>query len=250
MTPDDEKAFELLHALRAIAAAWWVRARYTRVDLDDPQRWREKRRLEERAFFEEELPAGHTWIVPSDEDVAASVLPPIGTDPALVLPVADLVSFFESRAVRLLHVATGNLRHIEEPLAWICSRGWCPYDTRRDRRLRRLLRASRPGAWRLVHEDPPVTVVFARLCAEAWEGYLVGLEWELAADDEGRRGYHQMRSPSGAVYGLQYAVDVALARGGFDVLAELARGDAAAARAIAKASPKAARKSAAEEAAR
>jgi hypothetical protein len=255
MTPDDEKAFELLHALRAIVAAWWVRARHTRI-VDDRRQigWREVRRLEELAFTREELPEGYAWEVPSDEDVAAVVLPPIETSLVHTLPGPTLDQCFDGRPARLLHLVTGDLRHFEEPVAWMSSRGWCVYVDRVVGRRIRLWRVARAGAWRVTIGDPMPRAVFARLCGEIWEEYLVASEWERAGDDESRRDFHPyrlpMRSPSGAVYALDAAVDIALLRGGFDVLAEFAKGDTAAARAVAKASPKVVRKGAGEEAAR
>ncbi len=242
MTPDDERTFELLHGLRAAVAAWWLQARHTHVDLGDPSRFREKRRLEDSAFYVEELAAGYAWSVPTEADIAPLVLPPVEPDPSLTLPFATLTRCFDSRVVRLLHVATGGTLHIEEPVAWMRAQEWCVYRVPIEGRRIVQHRAARSGAWRLVSEDPSASTVFGHLCRESWASYLTGLEWELVVDEHGDVDRHQMRSPSGAVYRMEHAVDVALARGGFDFAAEIARGTAAVKRALARTNPEKATK--------
>lgn len=236
MTAGDASAFELLEALRAIAAAWWTRLRLTRIPEADRERlgWREARRLEESLFGRDELPQGYAWSVPTDKEVADAVLPPAEPSPTLRLKHSTLAQFFEGNVVRLLHVVTGDLRHFDDPVAWMRERGWCVYRRRIDGRNLVRFSAARAGAWRVIGGDPSATLAFHRLCAEAWEAYLVATEWELAMDVDGGRHGYPMRSPSGMVYPLDRAVDVALARGGFDGRAELARGSAAAERALAR----------------
>lgn len=229
MSPEDARAFELLEAVRAVAALWWTRREHTRLSEADQRQlgWRAARALEAAARREEELPPGFTWIVPDDDEVAAAVLPPVEPDPSLRLTRRVLELCFESRAVLLLHVVTGDLRHVEGPVAWMRERGWCVYPRRVEGFAAPRLSAARAGAWRVLAGDPPASLAFRRLCEEAWEAHLVASEWEPALDVEGGRHGRPVRSPSGKVYPLDEAVDVALVRGGFDLLGELARGEAA-----------------------
>ena len=207
MTPADEKAFELLEALRAVVAAWWTRKNYTR--LHDSERgamdWRALRRLEDRAFAEE---------------VAEAVLPPVESDAGFALPLTEVADCLRGHAVLLLHVVTGDTHHIDDPAAWLHGRGWRFYNSQRDRSRRPQFRAVRAGAWRVLGADPYLSSLFRSTCAGLWVEHLVAMEWE-------RDGDGALRSPSGNEYALAEAIQVHLARGGFDLLGELARGEAA-----------------------
>lgn len=250
MTPHDEAAFALLHGLRAVVAAWYWQRSHTRVENPEALHWRARRDLEDEIFVGEDLPAGHTWLVPVEEEAAAQVLPPAEADARVAPSYAAVKHTFGMRHFRLLHVATGDTRHIETPAAWLLSRGWVVYHHRDDSREE--WRVTRPGAWRLPRSDPPVSIALGREAWAAWEEYLLANEWEREPAPDGERFGTSLRSPSGKVYPLWAytrereatpAIDVALSRGGFDSRAELARGDAAVQRV---APPKKAKASAAQ----
>lgn len=225
-------AFALLHAFRGLAAAEHEREKLAAFD----------RRVRARIEAGEE---GWQTLTPDGiaERIAEEVLPPLDLDALDAPPLTEAVQWLGGRAVRLLHVATGDTRHADDPAAWMASRGWVAYRVQ-DGRVGRWL-ATMAGAWRLTMADPAAHVAFADCALDAWEAHLVAHEWESVHDAPwplpGYAGARRpMRAPSGKVYPLwaadgsgapsSPAVDVALARGGFDVAAELARGDAAIAR--------------------
>lgn len=231
MKPDP---FALLHFLRAIAA------------VEDERRSLAESADRRRAY----IAAGdESWDTPStDAEITAragaSVQPP-ALDAREAPPLAEVATWLNARCVRLLHVATGDMRHVEDPAGWMAARGWVAYAHRGEHRT--FWRATMSDAWRLPHHDPYASRAFVHCARDAWVEYLLANEWTRASPAEHPRPTavtDPMRAPSGKVYGLWAcshagedstpAIDVALSRGGFDVLAELRRGADAVAAVVAR----------------
>lgn len=222
--------FALLHFLRALAA------------VEDERRSLTESAERRRAY----IAAGdHSWDAPPTEAeitqrAGASAQPP-AFDARETPPLAEVATWLDARCVRLLHVATGDTRHAEDPAGWMASRGWFAYAHRGEHRT--FWRATMAEAWRLPHHDPHASRAFVHCAHDAWVEYLIANEWTRASLADLPRSpaiTDPMRAPSGKVYGLWAcsragedstpAIDVALSRGGFDAGAELRRGaDAAAA---------------------
>lgn len=121
--------------------------------------------------------------------------------------------------VRLLRVVTGDDRHLEEPVAWLCGQTGCDavWSYRDSVELELCLRApdGQPAGW--------ARWMFAETAADLWEAWLGERGWTFAG------GRYCWTSPSGHEYswGLAHREEpsetlvVACAREGVDLRAEL-----------------------------